>query len=219
MVFLPEAVGGFHGEIEMLEGGFSIAGGQRGLSQEEPGGGILAEHLALAALPRVKTPGGEQIERLLRLAGLVVERGEFHGGVVAFQNERAVAFEEGETICSTVAELGAELHKFGDQPRIGWVAGEGFFIARTSSGGIAAGIPIGNAKVAVRRSKRAVGRAGFLPCGDGIKVALLVVEEIPETVGGVAVGAGLGERPMQDRRLMETRGAKIIRRQMPCGLQ
>ena len=145
MVFLAEAVGGFHGEIEMLQSFFGVTSGQRSLAQQESSCGVLAEHLALAALPWMETSGGEQIERLLWLAGLIVERCEFDCGVVPFQYERAVSLQKLETVFSAVAELGAELHEFGDQPRIVWVAGEGFFIARASGGGIAAGIPIGNA--------------------------------------------------------------------------
>lgn len=90
-----------------------IPGFQRGLAQQKVGGGVLTQHFAFAALQGVEAAGGEQIESLLRVASFIKQRGELHRGVVAFQNECAVAFQKPQADQRAVTQFGTELHKFG----------------------------------------------------------------------------------------------------------
>ena len=130
------------------------------------------------------------VQRLLRLAGLVVERGDLDGEVVAVADEVEVLLQACQPCFGWDARASQQLVEFGEHAPVLRVGLERGFVAGDGLLGIAADVVVRDAQVAPRDGEAGRAFDGDFPLRDGLFGALFVVVEVAQVVGDVGVVGG-----------------------------
>ena len=95
---LSQIVGAAQGGREQLHRALRLPRRQRGLAQLEVRAHVGAQRLALAALPWLPAPRGQQLQRRLGAAQLIVERAGLDGQRVAGAHQVGAALQGGQAL-------------------------------------------------------------------------------------------------------------------------
>ena len=113
---------------------------QGGAAQREMRAHVLAERAAFAAFPRLEVAAScTSVQRLVVLAGLVVERAQFDAQVVALLDQVEALLQFAQPLRRRFAEALPELVALVEQPGVVRIRPEGALVGGAGLGRFAAG--------------------------------------------------------------------------------
>src|ERR1700722_52209 len=176
----------------------------------------LAEHQPFAPLPRLEFACSQQVERLIRLSCLVVERCQLHGKIIAFIHEIRMTLEFTEASFRRFSNAFPELVSFIEHPGIVWVRREGAGKCISRLVFLVANVEVCECQVAPYSCKTAVETGGKLPEFDRLHISFPVVEEISKVVRCACIRGICRDRRLKNLYLFD-KVREAIPRMRLCG--
>ena len=185
---------------------------QRLAAERQMRADVLAERRAFAAFPRLEFPSRQQFQRLRVLAGLVVERAQFHGQIVALRNEVRDFSSSRKRLSGFSPSRFQSWSRSKSSRASAGLALKRLFVGGAGLGRFLRNVEIADAEIAPDDGKVRVQLRAAFPEPDGFLVAAAVVKQVAQVIrrAGVArVGAHGG---FENRDFLQPRRETIIRR-------
>jgi hypothetical protein len=123
---------------------------KRPLGKQNIGSAELREHQAFPALPRLKLATQQYIQSLLRMTGVIEQRGEFDREIIALRRKIGVAQQLSEAFSRFNASPLPKLITLKKNPRTRGASGERAIEGRKRSGSAMLHIEVCNTQIALR---------------------------------------------------------------------
>src|ERR1035437_4871098 len=155
---------------------------QRRLSQHKVGSKVLCEHQSLSTLPRLKPAREQYLQRVLGPSLLVVERGEFHGKIVAGVYQVTNTLKCCQPVLWRFPCALQQLILFIHDASISWRKGSGPFECQARSLLIVTNVVVGKAEVSRGGGKFRIQTRSAFPRHDRLLVTPPVIEKIAQII-------------------------------------